>query len=98
MTDAPQANPMGLMSIGAVAARNIALTLNLAEEHVGSIEKAIKDEISAMSSHFTLTFADIQTQYEIELNTYREKAAAENAILKAAYDKKVAELRATLGL
>jgi hypothetical protein len=67
VSGAPQANPGGLMSIGQVAARNIAAYLNLSDEHVGTIEKAIRDEIQAMSSHFTLAFADMQTQYEQDL-------------------------------
>lgn len=68
MADSPaQANPSGLMSIGAVAAHNIAAILNLPAEHIGTIEQAIKDEINAMSSHFTLAVADVQTQYEVEV-------------------------------
>jgi hypothetical protein len=55
------------MSIGAVAARNIAGALSLGESQVGVIEQAIKDEIQAMSSHFTLAIADVQTQYEVEV-------------------------------
>ena len=62
-----QANPNGLMPIGAVAAHNIAAILNLPAEHIGTIETAIKDEINAMSSHFTLATADVQTQYEVEV-------------------------------
>lgn len=68
MADSPaQANPSGLMSIGSVAAHNIAAILNLPAEHIGTIEQAIKDEINAMSSHFTLAVADVQTQYEVEV-------------------------------
>lgn len=67
MAEVAQANPNGLMSIGAVAAHNIAAVLNLSTEHVGTIEQAIKDEIGAMSSHFTLAVADVQTQYEVEV-------------------------------
>ena len=63
----------GLMKIGEVAARNIALALNLGEEHVATIETAIKDEINAMSSHFTLAFADIQTQYEVKVNRLKSE-------------------------
>lgn len=98
MTDAPQANPQGLVPLGAIAARNIALTLNLAEEHVATIEKAIRDEIGMMSSHFTMAFADIQTQYEIELAKLRKDGTEVAASLKAEYDKQVAELRSTFGL
>jgi len=61
-------DPQGqLMPIGAVAASNIATALELPAEHVPKIEQAIKDEIGAMSAHFTMAFADIQDQYEIEL-------------------------------
>ena len=67
MAEVAQANPNGLMSIGAVAAHNIAAVLNLPAENVGTIEQAIKDEINAMSSHFTLAVADVQTQYEVEV-------------------------------
>ena len=56
-----------LMSIGTVAAANIAHALELPEKHVPVIEQAIKDEVTAMGSHFTLVFADIQTQYEAEV-------------------------------
>ena len=67
MAEVAQANPSGLMSIGTVAAHNIAAVLNLPAENVGTIEQAIKDEINAMSSHFTLAVADVQTQYEVEV-------------------------------
>lgn len=60
-------NPNGLMPIGAVAAHNIAQSLNLGVDAVGPIETAIRDEINAMSSHFTLAVADVQTQYEVEV-------------------------------
>jgi len=56
-----------LMSIGTVAAHNIAQALELPVERIPVIEQAIKDEVSAMSSHFTMAYADIQTNYEIEL-------------------------------
>lgn len=67
MAEVAQAQPEGLMSIGSVAAHNIAAFLNLDAKHVGAIEQAIKDEIGAMSSHFTLAIADVQTQYEVEV-------------------------------
>lgn len=74
MTDA--ANPVlvpaqgdqpQIVKLGTVAAQNIALTLNLAETHVATIERAIEDEINAMSAHFTLAFADIRDQYELDV-------------------------------
>lgn len=67
MTEQAQANPSGLMSIGTVASHNIAAVLSLPQESVPQIEQAIKDEIGAMSSHFTLAVADVQTQYEVEV-------------------------------
>jgi hypothetical protein len=56
-----------IVKLGTVAAGNIAMALNLGREHVSTIERAISDEINAMSSHFTLAFADIRDQYEVEL-------------------------------
>jgi hypothetical protein len=56
-----------LMDIGTVAAHNIALALEMGEKEVPVIRQAIRDEISAMSSHFTFAIADVQTQYEVEL-------------------------------
>lgn len=80
MVDAAQANPQGLMSIGTVAAHNIAAAVGLDASHVGTIEQAIKDEINAMSSHFTLAVADVQTQYEVEVTKIKSvyKFAEEN--------------------
>ncbi len=75
------------MSIGQVAARNIAMYLNLAEEHIPAIESAIKDEIGAMSSHFTLAIADVQTQFEVEVakikSTYSYLSAHSREVLGA---------------
>lgn len=68
-----QVNPAGLISVGTVAAQNIALALNVKDDpNIDSyptvmIEKAIKDEITAMSSHFTLAVADLRDNYEIEV-------------------------------
>lgn len=67
MAETAQASPGGLMSIGEVASRNIAQSLGLQPESVKTIELAIRDEITAMSSHFTLAIADVQTAYEIEV-------------------------------
>lgn len=55
------------MSIGTVAASNIAKALELPDDRVPAIEQAIQDEIDAMSAHFTLTFVDISEQYQHEL-------------------------------
>lgn len=67
MAEQAQANPNGLMHIGAVAAHNIAAFLNLDVKHVGVIEQAIKDEINAMSSHFALAMRDVSDQYEMDV-------------------------------
>jgi alpha-D-ribose 1-methylphosphonate 5-phosphate C-P lyase len=67
-TPAPQGQ---LMHIGQVASLNIARALSLGEDKAKVIEQAIKDEINAMSSHFTLAVADVQTQYEVELTKIR---------------------------
>lgn len=98
MTEVAQANPNGLMPIGAVAAHNIAALLNLPAEHIGTIEQAIKDEINAMSSHFTLAVADVQTQYELEVTKFKAEAVQVAASLKASYDKTIAEVRASFGI
>src|SRR5581483_11076076 len=74
-TPAPSAQAGGLMRIGEVAARNIALALNLGEEHVSNIEQAIKDEIAAMSSHFTLAVSDLGTQFELLDAKYKAELA-----------------------
>ncbi len=67
MTD-QVAVPRGqLVKIGTVAAANIVKRLGLAASAVDSVEHAIADEINAMSAHFTLAVADVQTQYEVEL-------------------------------
>lgn len=62
--ETPGAQPGMLMSIGAVAAHNLAQTLGLDEKAVPAIETAIKTEIDAMSQHFTLAYAEIQAQHE----------------------------------
>lgn len=54
-----------IVKLGTLAAQNIALALNIDEVHVPVIEKSINDEINAMSSHFTLAFADVRDQYEV---------------------------------
>lgn len=52
-----------LMSLSTVAASNVAKALELPDEHIPKIEQALKDEIDALSAHFTMAFADIQEQY-----------------------------------
>lgn len=67
-----------IVKLGTIAAQNIALVLNLDEAHVDTIERAIGDEINAMSAHFTLAFADIQTSYDLEVA--KIKSASELAV------------------
>lgn len=56
-----------LMDIGTVAAMNIRMALGLAEGSVPVIKRAIQDEISAMSSHFTLAVAEANDSYEMQI-------------------------------
>lgn len=63
-----------VVDLGTVAAQNLAVALNVGEEHVPKIKQAINDEINALASHFTLAFADVQTLYEAEVA--KLKAAA----------------------
>lgn len=93
MVEQAQANPQGLMPIGAVAAHNIAAMLNLSTEHVGTIETAIRDEINAMSSHFTLAMADVQTQYEVETATLKTKYEKDVVTIQDAYVASVALIK-----
>lgn len=83
----PQPVPQGqLVEIGEVAAANIVARLKLdagkpeaeVAKVVSEVRNAIRDEINAMSSHFTLAVHDVQTQYEAE--TVRLKAEYEKAI------------------
>ena len=64
---APQVQVSGLMSIGEVAAQNIVKALSLPETAVKTVEGAIRDEIQAMSSHFTMAVADVHTDFEVQL-------------------------------
>ena len=67
MTEQAAAAPGQLVKIGTVAAANIVKRLGMAETAVDTVEKAIADEINAMSAHFSLAIADVQTQYEAEV-------------------------------
>ena len=67
MTEQAAAAPGQLVKIGTVAAANIVKRLGMAETAVDTVEKAIADEINAMSAHFSLAVADVQTQYEAEV-------------------------------
>jgi hypothetical protein len=64
-----------LMTLGHVAAQNVARALELGEEHVAKIEQAIKDEMDAMSSHFVMTFADLHGDFEAEKKRLEESYA-----------------------
>lgn len=92
-TPSPVPAPQGqLVEIGEVAAANIVKRLQLdvgkseaeVAGTVSGVKDAIRDEINAMSSHFTLAVHDVQTQYE-----------AETLKLKAEYEKAVGELTST---
>lgn len=72
-----------LIDIGTVAAHNISNQLGLAETAVPIVRQAIRDEISAMSSHFTLAVADTQTAFEVETNTLKAKFASDVAAAKS---------------
>lgn len=85
--------PGQLMSIGYVAAMNIAQSLGK-PELAAEIEAAIKDEINAMSSHFTLAFADIQTTNEIALKKLEDEYTAKLNELKAEYERALRRLSA----
>ena len=89
MTDTKQAaapaEASQLMDIGTVAAHNIAASLGQGEDKVVLIRDAIRDEISAMSSHFSLAIADVQTQYEAEVLKAKKDYAAAVAAVKADY-------------
>lgn len=67
-----------VVDIGTVSAANIAKAINAHPDTIPWIKKAIADEINAMSSHFTLAFADIQTQYEAAV--YQAKLEYQKAI------------------
>lgn len=64
MAEVNQAQPGQLMDIGTVAASNIILTLGLPASSLQTVKQAIRDEITAMSSHFTLAVADAQESFD----------------------------------
>lgn len=86
-----------LMDIGTVAAANIVRALDLAptEANVVAAKKAIRDEVSAMSTHFTLAFADISTAHEVAETTMRERFAEHCNGMAKQYEKDIAEFRST---
>lgn len=75
-----QAQPGQLMDIGTVAAHNIAEALGLPETAHPTVKQAIRDEISAMASHFTLAAADMQDGFDKQVSDIRStfKYAEEN--------------------
>lgn len=91
MADAQSGAANGeLMDIGTVAAHNIANALGLGEDKVLTIRNAIRDEISAMGSHFSLAVADVQTGYEVEVNKLAAKYNEATGAIKAEADKAIA--------
>lgn len=82
----PQAQPGQLIDIGTVAASNIAKAIGAAETAVPAIRNAIRDEIQAMSSHFTLVIADVQTGYEAELAKIKAGSDAVLADIKSDFN------------
>lgn len=75
-TGSPPAEQSQLMDIGTVAAHNIAQIIGAGEEKVGEIRQAIRDEISAMSSHFSLSMLDVQDHYELEVKKLKAEFEA----------------------
>ena len=81
----PTGQPGQLMSIGYVASMNIAQSIGK-PELAPELEAAIKDEINAMSSHFTLAFADIQTTNEVALKKLKDEYASRRALLREEFN------------
>lgn len=70
------AAPRGqLIDIGTVAANNIAVALGLPGSSVPTVRDAIRDEIRAMSEHFTLVVTDMTNQFEIQTHDFATKVA-----------------------
>jgi hypothetical protein len=67
-----------LMDIGTVAGANIARALGLPDSQATVVRDAIRDEVSALSTHFALAVADATTSFEIEQN--RLKTQYEQAV------------------
>lgn len=85
MTDEKGCNPDEVVSLGTVAAQNIAARLGIENpKEIDDIRIAISDEMNTMGSHFTLAFADIQAQYEH--NVLEAKKSYEAAITRCAAD------------
>jgi hypothetical protein len=71
-----------LMDIGEVASLNVVKTLGLPEKSAPVIKQAIRDEISAMSSHFTLAVAELEDQFDAKIRD----AQAEVKRIKSAFN------------
>lgn len=83
MTDEKGCNPDEVVSLGTVAAQNIAARLGIENpKEIDDIRIAISDEMNTMGSHFTLAFADIQAQYEH--NVLEAKKSYEAAVTRCA--------------
>ena len=86
MTNEIQNGTAQIVKIGTVAAQNIVKRLGLAASAVDTVEKAIADEINAMSAHFTLAVSDLQTSFEAETLKLKAKFEADLADVKAAWN------------
>lgn len=86
MSDSPQADASQVVELGTVAAANIAKAIDAHPDTIPVIKRAITDEINAMSSHFTLAFADIQTQYEAAVYQAKLEYQKEVTQIKSVYN------------
>lgn len=87
MTDAPQADPGQLIDIGTLASANIVRALGLDPKQVPVVKDAIVDEITAMSTHFTLAVADVQDSMQIELNKVKAAFKADKVAFEDEIDR-----------
>jgi len=73
-TNAP-AQPQGeLIDIGTMAARNLVAALELKGENVEkTVRDSIRMEIGAMSTHFALAHAELETAYEANVLRLRNE-------------------------
>lgn len=83
-----------LMTLGTVAAKNIAAHLGTPEAWP-EIETAIKDEIDMLSSHFTLAFADVSTAHEVAEAKLKADFDAALADAIARFHAKVSDIKST---
>jgi hypothetical protein len=78
--------PGQIRTIGDIAAQNITKALSLPESATKTVETAIADEINAMSAHFTMALADVQTYYDSEVAKFDKTAAS----LRSEFDSQLA--------